>query len=79
VVCDDCRFPNEADLIRSLGGELWRVDREAATPSLSGHRSDGGLDDYTGFDARIDNNGALLELYSRLCDRLSTQEVSRAN
>jgi hypothetical protein len=27
VVCDDIRFPNEADLVRSLGGIVVRVDR----------------------------------------------------
>jgi hypothetical protein len=27
VVVDDVRFPNEAELIRSLGGVLWRVYR----------------------------------------------------
>jgi hypothetical protein len=27
VVIDDVRFPNEAAMIRDLGGELWRIDR----------------------------------------------------
>ena len=27
VVVDDVRFGNEANLVRSLGGELWRINR----------------------------------------------------
>ena len=27
VAFDDVRFPNEAEMIRRLGGELWLVDR----------------------------------------------------
>jgi hypothetical protein len=31
VVVDDVRFPNEVDLIRARGGELWRVERPGLT------------------------------------------------
>lgn len=27
VVVDDCRFPNEAEAVRELGGAIWRVER----------------------------------------------------
>lgn len=38
VVVEDLRFPNEADLIKSLGGEIWSVTREGYTSD--GHSSE---------------------------------------
>lgn len=64
VVCDDCRFQNEADLIRSLGGQLWRIDRPG-TERGTNHASEGGLDDYA-FDHYVLNNGSLTDLYSEI-------------
>lgn len=62
VVVDDVRFPNEAQLIHNLGGELWRVERPAVVRTTS-HASEGSLDDWT-FHRRIVNAGTLLELYA---------------
>lgn len=28
IIITDCRFPNEIDMIKSLGGEIWRVERD---------------------------------------------------
>jgi hypothetical protein len=64
VVVDDVRFPNEADMIRDLGGVMVRIRR----PSLEknnkkpwynrwfsrGHSSEGSLDSYS-FDLEITN------------------------
>lgn len=61
VVVDDVRFANEAELIKKLGGVLWRVHRERM-PKAAPHLSEGGLDDYTGFDVHIPNNGTLADL-----------------
>jgi hypothetical protein len=63
VVCDDVRFLNEANLIRSLGGELWRIDRPG-TERTTEHASEGGLDDYP-FDRVLLNDGTLTALRSR--------------
>jgi len=65
VVVDDCRFPNEAALIRRLGGELWRIERPSTERGTS-HASEGSLDDYPLFDRRLTNDGTLLQLYSRV-------------
>jgi len=65
VVCDDIRFPNEAALIRRLGGELWCVTRPAIERGTE-HSSEGSLDDYHFFDRRILNDGSLLNLYDRI-------------
>lgn len=62
VVVDDVRFPNEADLIRTLGGQLWRIDRPS-TEGDTDHASEGGLDDYD-FDHYILNDGSLADLYN---------------
>jgi hypothetical protein len=71
IVCDDIRFPNEADLIRSLGGQLWRVHRPEAERATT-HASEGSLDNFPHFDRRITNDGTLLDLYSRVKSALPT-------
>lgn len=60
VVVDDVRFPNEAELVCRLGGEMWRVDRpgvELTTP----HASEGALDTWA-FTKVINNTGTLDDL-----------------
>lgn len=64
VVADDVRFPNEAQLIRDMGGQLWCIVRpgvEAATT----HASEGGLAGWE-FDRVIVNDGTLRELLNDL-------------
>ena len=46
VVIDDVRFPNEAAMIRELGGELWRIERPGIAYN-GDHESEGGLEDIT--------------------------------
>lgn len=41
IVCDDVRFPNEADAIRAAGGFLVRVERPGAGAGAAGHSSEG--------------------------------------
>jgi len=65
AVIDDCRFLNEAALIRQLGGEMWRLERPN-TERGTEHASEGGLDAYPLFDRRIVNDGTLLDLYDRI-------------
>jgi hypothetical protein len=60
VVVDDVRFPNEADLVTRLGGEMWRIERPGVVANTS-HASEGGLDSYT-FQRRIANQGTLDDL-----------------
>ena len=64
VVADDIRFPNEADLIRSMGGEMWLV-RRFDVQRTTDHSSEGSLDHY-GFDRVIENDGTLDELRSKV-------------
>jgi len=87
VVVDDVRFPDEADMIRRLGGQMWMVERRLSkqearqdlkrrlSPSrilrapwlllmpwklfAPQHASEGGLNRYRHFDARIINDGTI--------------------
>jgi len=67
AVIDDCRFLNEAALIRQLGGEMWRVDRPDAVRTFD-HASEGSLDTYHEFDRHITNEGTIDDLISKLQD-----------
>tara|TARA_R110002020_G_scaffold108792_3_gene251907 strand:- start:12 stop:473 length:462 start_codon:yes stop_codon:yes gene_type:complete len=60
VTFDDVRFPNEADMIRRLGGELWLVDRPGVVYEGS-HASEGALIDVLP-DSVINNSGDLEQL-----------------
>ena len=64
VVIDDVRFPNEAAMIRDLGGELWRIDRPGVSYSGS-HESEGGLEDITP-DRVIVNDGTIDQLLEKI-------------
>lgn len=59
-VVTDVRFPNEADAIRALGGQVWRVIRPGTT-AVNSHVSEHALDGHD-FDAKVINDGTLTEL-----------------
>jgi hypothetical protein len=52
VLTPDVRFPNEADMIHSLGGLVIRLTRN---PFDDKHESETALDNYKDFDLTIDN------------------------
>jgi len=60
VVFDDVRFPNEAEMVRRLGGELWLVNRPGVVYEGE-HASEGALVDVVP-DALINNSGSLEQL-----------------
>lgn len=62
VVADDVRFRNEANAIKILGGEVWKVWRPGAELDCP-HASEGQLDDWAGFDRLIVNDGDLAQLH----------------
>lgn len=59
LVFDDVRFPNEADAIKSRGGEIWRILR--AGNAHNPHESEAGQF-RIGVDAVVDNNSTLDDL-----------------
>lgn len=64
VVFTDCRFPSEAEAVRDLGGQLWRVERPGTGP-VNGHSSETALDD-ADFDVVIVNDSTLDVLAERV-------------
>jgi hypothetical protein len=71
ITCDDVRFDNEAEAVKSLGGIIIQLtsnktdQRINTTNGISGHASEKGVDkkyiDYT-----IENNGTMEELRDKL-------------
>lgn len=59
-VVTDVRFPNEAEAIRLLGGEIWRVTR-GDSKAVNSHVSESALDNFK-FDKVIENNGTIKDL-----------------
>jgi hypothetical protein len=67
-VISDVRFANEADFVRQLGGQIWRIER-ADTPSVRDHVSEREIDSLK-VDQYIHNNGSLADLYSTVAGAL---------
>lgn len=69
VVVTDCRFPNEAEAIKSRGGQLWRVNRAGVGPAVSPdgsiHPSETSLDNAT-FDVVLFNDASLEAYYENV-------------
>jgi hypothetical protein len=66
-IITDVRYKNEADAIRDLGGQLWRVKRPGTGP-VNNHKSEVDLDGYN-FDFLIKNDGDLENL-KHLVDKM---------
>lgn len=76
VVFTDCRFPNEAALIKRLGGKLWRVRRDAVEQSGDAHASEHALDGVK-VDREILNNGTVEELRGVVLSAFATDLEAR--
>lgn len=59
VVITDVRFPNEAALVRQLGGQLWQIRRPGYEAGGTGHASDTDGDEF--HSDRVLVNGGDLE------------------
>jgi hypothetical protein len=70
IIVTDVRFKNEAEYIKALGGEVWRIDRPSIT-AVNSHVSEHQLDSWE-FDRVIHNDGTLKELEIALQIRLIT-------
>ncbi|QDP44262.1 deoxynucleoside monophosphate kinase [Streptomyces phage Celia] len=67
LVITDCRFPNEADRVREMGGIVVRINRHGVGPRRTStgelHVSDVALDEYP-FDWIFDNDGTEDDLHA---------------
>jgi hypothetical protein len=68
VVITDVRFENEAAMIKSMGGQLWRVKRSGVGP-VNDHVSESEMDGYK-VDQIFVNNGTLEELQDLITIRM---------
>jgi len=62
VVFADTRYLNEADAIKSNGGQVWRITKTGSSP-VNGHSSETALDNYA-FDWAVRNDGSLDNLHT---------------
>ncbi|MDR0226716.1 MAG: hypothetical protein LBI66_09860 [Burkholderiaceae bacterium] len=69
-VISDCRFPNEAAMVRELGGQIWHVTRPGVQAGATGHISDTDGSQFAP-DRVIANYGSLRTL------QLALREVMR--
>lgn len=61
VVISDVRYPNEAEAIEAIGGQVWRVNRPGIS-AVNAHISDSALDEYT-FPVVLSNSGSIDDLH----------------
>ena len=70
VIVTDVRFPNEADLVKSLGGRVVRVVRTGDAGLTAEHISETAMDGYP-CDSSILNNGNLSDLEDKVKDLIN--------
>jgi hypothetical protein len=68
IVITDVRFPNEADAIKDLGGQIWRVKR-LGIGAVNEHVSETAMDGYK-VDQIFVNNGSVEDLMALLQVRM---------
>lgn len=69
----DLRFPNEAEAIKKKGGILVNIKNSRGKEN----KSDKFLDNYTGWDYEIENEGTLNEYYGKLENLLQQITANR--
>lgn len=79
VVCDDCRFENEAQTVHSLGGVIIKLtsNRSFDIGGISGHASEAGLPSQY-VDYEIENNGTVEEFQAAVQATIAKIEADLA-
>lgn len=67
LVITDVRFPNEAALVRQLGGQLWQIRRPGYEAGGTGHASDTDGREFRP-DVVLENFGGLDDLHRTVLD-----------
>lgn len=81
VACDDVRFDNEAETIKSMGGKIILItsnkthDRIDTSTGIKAHPSETGISRHL-IDAHVDNNGTYEQFVQKL---IETFEYFRVN
>lgn len=77
IMIPDIRFPNEVEMVRRLGGELWRVRRPVIEYTQTDtHISETALDNYTDWDVRLiaNNMDELFQVVKVQVERLQKED-----
>ena len=77
TVITDVRFKNEADMIKGMGGEIWRIERPEVGP-INNHISETELNDYAA-DRTLLNAGTLEDLETLVKLRLDSYLAYKSN
>lgn len=70
VVIDDLRFPNEYDLVKSMGGEAWCIYNPRVELPVSGHPSEGLLSNHA-FDKALINDQTIEDLEASVSEAVT--------
>ena len=67
IITDDCRFLNEAEAVKALGGQVWKIVGPSRGEFISGqtHKSEMEID-LIQPDITIVNDGSLEDLYAQI-------------
>jgi dephospho-CoA kinase len=68
IVVTDIRFTNEAETIKSLGGQIWRIKRNGVE-AINNHVSEHEMDGYS-VDMILKNEGTLEDLRKMVSNRM---------
>jgi len=68
VVFSDCRYNNEADAVKAIGGVVWRIFRPEVS-AVNDHTSEQDLNNYP-FDSHIQNDSTLENLHTLIENEL---------
>ena len=68
IVVTDVRFINEANTLKTNGGQLWRIKRPGIE-AVNNHVSEHDLNDYK-FDQIVKNEGTLKDLHAKVRQRM---------
>jgi hypothetical protein len=68
-VITDVRFENEADQIKAIGGQIWRIER-SGVKAVNSHVSESQMDQYP-VDQTFTNNGTIEDLQVMINTRMS--------
>lgn len=76
VVLTDARFPNEAAVVRQLGGQIWQIRRPGYEAGGTGHASDTAGDEFAP-DRVIRNEGEMEDLRAVVLAAWGAYDCSR--
>ncbi len=75
VAVTDVRFPNEAEWVRRMGGEVWHIHRPLPSNVVRMHSSEAGVAALRGADSLIHNDAGLEQLQDEVARAMAGELV----